>query len=146
MKSVKNDNREGQSTTVSTHEQAEPTAVSRCGFLTAVTATVWLLVTGPAYLMSGTLGLEGASYAALLCLVPGWLVFLIVERYFVAHAQVAGVLAGTVLRMLFVLGGLIGIRAARPELGFREFIVWILVFYMATLLTETLMLVKHRSA
>ena len=131
---------------MSTHEQVEPGVVSRCGFLTAVTATVWLVVTGPAYMLSGVLGLEGASYAAVLCLVPGWLVFLVVDRYFVAHAQVAGVLLGTVLRMLFVLVGLVTIKATRPELGFREFVVWILVFYMATLLTETLMLVKHRSA
>jgi hypothetical protein len=111
-----------------------------------VTATVWLVVTGPAYMLSGVLGLEGASYAAVLCLIPGWLVFSVVDRYFVAHAQVAGVLVGTVLRMLFVLAGLVAVKAIRPELGFREFIVWILVFYMATLLTETLMLVKHRSA
>ena len=114
--------------------------MAKCGWLTAVTFAVWLLLVAPAWGLAGKNGIEGLSYAALLCLVPGWLVFLMSSRYGVAETQGAMiVLSGTALRLVFVLCGTLFIQSVRKELQFREFIVWLLVFYMVTLLFETLL-------
>jgi len=47
------------------------------------------------------------------------------------------VLVGGALRMVFVLLGLLGISALRPDLGFRQFTVWLLISYMVALAIET---------
>ena len=114
-------------------------AVVRSLWLAAGVTVLWLLLAGPAYWLAGTAGVEGLSIAALLCLLPGWLVFALGTLYGVANNQAATVLSGTVLRLLFVLFGALAVRNLRPDLQFREFFVWLLVFYMATLLLETLL-------
>ena len=124
----------------------KPTALRQCGWLAGVTAGLWLVLAGPAYLVAGTPALEGLCYAALLCLIPGWLVFLISLRYGVANGQAAVMLWGTGLRLLFVLFGVLAIRSYRADLGLWEFLVWIIFFYSTTLLVETLLLVKQSSA
>ena len=87
--------------------------------------------------------MEGLAYAALLCLAPGWLVFFLAGRYRLANSQASTVvLAGNAVRMLFVLSGLLVVRSLRPHLGFYEFLIWLVVFYLATLLLETLLLVR----
>ena len=122
-------------------------AMAKCGWLTAVTAVVWLILVAPAWGLAGRNGIEGLSYAALLCLVPGWLVFLIGSRYGVAETQGAFVvLSGTALRLVFVLSGTLFIQSVRKELRFREFIVWLLVFYLVTLLFETLQGLKQQKS
>ena len=93
--------------------------------------------------MAGTNGLEGLTYSALLCLLPGWLVFFLGSRYRVANTQAAVILLATTIRLLFVLIGVLLIQSVRSDLRFREFLVWVIVFYLATLLVETLMLIKQ---
>lgn len=116
--------------------------LEQCGRLTAATAGLWLVLTGPAYALAGTAGLEGLSYAAVLCLIPGWLVFYVSGRYGVADQQVAAVAGATLLRLAFVVGGIFAIGGARPGLGIREFLAWVVVFYLATLAYETAVLLK----
>lgn len=129
--------------TVSDDRTPLQTALVRGGVLTAVTAALWALLAGPAWLLAGIDGIEGLTYAALLCLAPGWVVFLLIALYGTAGTQAAMVaLGGTTLRLVFVLVGMLVVLSARPHLGFREFIVWLIVFYMATLLTETLLVVR----
>lgn len=120
-------------------------AVVRGLWLAAGVAAIWLLLVGPAYWLAGVAGVEGLSIAAVLCLLPGWLVFALGTLYGVANNQAMIVLSGTVLRMLSVLFGALAVREFRPDLQFREFFVWLLVFYMATLLLETLLTVGNNS-
>ena len=47
------------------------------------------------------------------------------------------ILGGTALRMVFVLLGMLIVQTLDPHLGFREFIVWLLVFYLCLLTVET---------
>lgn len=117
-----------------------------CGLLSAIAGVVWLACAGPAYWLAGTLGLEGLSYAALLCLAPGWLVFWLASRYGAANSQSIVVLLGTGLRLVFVLVGVLTIRSVRPELQFREFLVWVVVYYLSMLLAETLLLTRPSSS
>ena len=120
-------------------------ALVNCGWLTAWTLGLWALLIVPAQLLAGPTGIAGLTYAALLCLVPGWLVFCIGSLYGVSSTQAAIVaIGGSVLRLLSVLFGALVVRSVRSDLGLREFFVWLLVFYMATLLIETLLLLKQQ--
>ncbi len=47
------------------------------------------------------------------------------------------ILGGTAFRMLFVLLGLVIAQTLDPRLGFREFVVWLLAFYLCLLAIET---------
>lgn len=113
-------------------------------FLTAL--VVWLLLAGPAYWMRGVLGLEGLSYAGMLCLVPGWLVVYVTTRYPEADSQAKMVLLGTGLRMAFVLIGMVMLKNLRPDLGHYEFQLWLILYYLAFLFVETLLVVKSTNS
>lgn len=120
-------------------------AVTRCIKLTGVIAGVWLAMLLPAWWLAGADGLEGLSYAALLCLVPGVLVFCLSARYRVAEIEfMVVVLGGMFLRLVFVLGGMFAVQGLRPGLGFRAFVLWLLVFYMTALLVETLLVLREQ--
>ena len=117
------------------------TALRRSGVLTASSAALWLVMAGPAYWLAGATGLEGLSYAALLCLVPGCLVFF-AAGWLGANNQAVTFLAGTGLRMLTVLIGALVIHEIRADLGLRQFFGWLVLFYSVTLVVETLLIVK----
>lgn len=118
----------------------------RCGWLVAACFALWLILAGPAYALGGAAGLEGLTYSALLCLIPGCLVFSLASLDVLAGMQAQLVLVGSLVRMLFVLMGTLALRTMRPELGLREFLIWLVVFYSATLLLETLLVLKKRPA
>lgn len=125
---------------------AKQLAWTRCGWLSAAAILLWLALVGPAWFVAGREGLIGLSVAALLCLVPGWTVFWIAAGYGRAGTDVPLViLGGTALRMVFVLLGMVIVQTVDPRLGFREFVVWLLVFYLGLLVVETC-LVLLRSA
>ena len=118
------------------------TTAGRCGAFAALTAGLWLLLIGPAYFLAATDGLIGVSIAAGLCLVPGLLVLALSTILSASGSPAGAILSGNVLRMLFVLVGSLVVRSFLPTLGIREFIVWLLVFYLATLLAETCFILK----
>jgi hypothetical protein len=120
-------------------------AVQRSLILTGITVGFWLLLAGPAMWLAGSAGLEGLTIAAAICLVPGWLVFLFASGYGSPNFQAVAVLGGMLLRMAFVLVGTVAVYVARPDLRFREFFVWLLVFYLATLAVETALILKGRA-
>ena len=123
------------------------TTIRRAAGLTFATLVLWVLLLIPAWSLAGVPGLEGLSYAAVLCLVPGWLTIWM-SRHVGAPSQLTAllVLAGTAFRLLFVLCGTLLVRATRSQLGFREFLVWLIVFYLVTLLVETLLILKPATA
>jgi len=112
------------------------------GKLLTFVAVLWLLAAGPAWWLAGTDGMLGLSIAAVACLIPGLVVFLIVPLLQTTDAAIYSVGAATVLRLFFVGLVVIVVRDVRPDLRMREFHLWILTFYLGTLLFETLMLVK----
>lgn len=114
----------------------------RCVQLTAAAAGLWLLLAAPAWSLAGYDGLEGLTYAALLCLVPGLIVFVAASRSADATKMALIALGGTGLRLFFVLVGALVLRDVRPNLGFREFTVWLLAYYIGMLFVETLLAVR----
>lgn len=106
--------------------------------------TVGMLVCGGleaalAYWLVGAKGVEGVAYSVLLCAVPGWLTIYAGDLLKHADLSAYAVLVGTGVRLLFVMLGMVTIGAVRPDLGFREFSVWLIVGYMVSLALETWM-------
>ena len=98
-----------------------------CGCLEAVVAVG----------LVGVRGAEGVAYSVVLCAVPGWLT--IFTSSLLRQNDIAAyvVLIGTGFRVLFVFLGVFVVGGLRPDLGFREFTVWLIVGYMVALILET---------
>lgn len=119
----------------------------RIGRLVSVTAAFWLLAAGPAWLLAGARGLEGLTYATLLCAVPGAATLWLASGRRGGQQLLAGVVIGMGLRMGLVLAGALVLRSARPDLGLWEFHAWLILAYLVTLAAETQLVLKaeHRS-
>ncbi len=118
--------------------------------VTLFVIALWLLLAWPAYALRGTLGLEGLSFAAMLCLLPGLALFVVFPTRKTPAAsngqQAVTMLAGMTARMLFVLIGVLGLQQVRPDLKVWEFLVWLVVFYFSTLAYETVVLIKRQQS
>jgi hypothetical protein len=136
----------GLMTTQSTTRTPIQLAWSRCGWLAIATGGLWMLLLAPAWFVAGREALVGLSAAALLCAIPGFIVFWLAAAYGAAGAQVPLVILGaTVLRMVFVFLGMIIVQSANHRLGMREFVVWLLAFYVVLLAVETLLVLPRPS-
>jgi hypothetical protein len=105
--------------------------------LTAGMLVVGLLLAVVAYGVSGLPGLEGLAYSLILCLIPGLLTVYVGELLKYRNLSAYIVLVGGAFRMLFVLLGMFAVSALRPDLGFRQFTVWMIVSYLVALALET---------
>lgn len=115
-----------------------------CLRLALATTGLWTILLLPAWLLAEWNGILGLTISAGLCVIPGWVVFFAGPRYVAPDSQALFLaLGGTGLRMVFVLVGMLGVRAVLPQLGFREFTLWLLVFYLATLVIETWMVLRQ---
>jgi hypothetical protein len=94
----------------------------------------------------GLPGVEGVAYSVLLCLIPGWLTIYVSDFLRQSDLIEYVVLVGTSLRILFVLLGLFVVGELRPDLGFREFVVWLLASYLVSLALETWLVLTPASA
>ena len=98
---------------------------------------IGLLLAPVAYGAIGLAAVEGLGYSLLLCLIPGLLTLLLSDLLRGTSLSPYVILAGGGLRMIFVLLGLVLVNSLRPDLGFREFTIWLLVCYLAALAVET---------
>ena len=112
--------------------------------VTIPVAGVWMILAGPAFWLGKADGLESLTYAAVLCLVPAWILFAVVLGNSKGTANPAVVMISAMGgRMLFAIFGAALISDFRPELKFW-LTVWLVVFYLVTLAIETTLLVLHR--
>jgi hypothetical protein len=116
--------------------------------LFAGTLSFWLLVAYPARLLWGDAAAVFSGVAALLCLVP--MAVTLVWSYRAFHGspekQLAAVLGGTVLRMLFVICAGLALCQLHPYFNGRAFWIWVVVFYLFTLTLEMVLLLGRASA
>jgi hypothetical protein len=91
-------------------------------------------------------GIEGLSWSAFLCFVPGVITLAAVDRFDERRRPVFGMLIGTGLRLAFAVSGGFAIAWARPHLRLREFFGWLVLFYLITLAVETRLLLRGRPA
>jgi hypothetical protein len=110
--------------------------------LSGVLAVVWIVLAVPIVIYSGSAGLEGLCWAVILCLVPGCLVVGLQEIVPSMSAAPHAVMLATVVRMLFVTGGVVLLRAIRPELLTMEFVACLVISYLAALAAESYYLLR----
>lgn len=120
-----------------------PSMLVCCGRLIAIAVLLWCVLLWPAWQVAGQNGLVGLSIAAVLCAIPAVIVASASGLFAPGSSQATWIaLGGSVLRMIFVLMGTLVVRAVQPQLWIREFLVWLVVFYLVMLLTETLLVVR----
>ncbi|MBQ18874.1 MAG: hypothetical protein CMJ65_17340 [Planctomycetaceae bacterium] len=112
--------------------------------LVASLVGLWLVLALPARWVGGLAGIEGLTWAIGLCLLPGLMVLVVAGLVPNLATGPQAILLSTSVRMLMVLAGVLVIRAARPELGFREFFAWLIISYLAALAIESYFLVRQR--
>jgi hypothetical protein len=122
------------------------------GILLLGTLLLWLVTLGVACLLwpDEQLALLQLSSTALgLCLVPTVLTMLWASWSSGQdpEQQVVAALGGTGVRMFFVLGVGLLLSSSVPyyQEHFRDFWIWVLLFYLATLALEMTLLVRART-
>lgn len=111
----------------------------RCLWLTAVTGVAWLLMLGPAAFFFGVVGIQSLTFAALVCLVPGLLVFCVLGILPVADMQSWVMIAGGPIRIGCAIGGA-WIALSLAGWPITQFLLWLGLFYAATLVIEVWLL------
>ena len=94
------------------------------------------------------LALLHSAVAALLCLVPtaATLVWCDLVLGGSPEKQLAAVFGGTGIRMVVVVGVALVLYQSREEFHLGRFWVWIVVFYLATLTLEMILVARRQAA
>lgn len=104
----------------------------------------WLLLVGPAAFWQGSRGVEGLTWAVLICLLPGLFVVTQVAGLGVER-PLAGLVVGMGLRLAVVVVSAVVLCLLRPDLRGEMFIVWLVPSYLAALAVETRLLLDDGS-
>jgi len=116
--------------------------LKQCGILVGTSISLFIILCIPAYLIVGKQAVEGLAYANMLCLVPGLCIFLIAGFLFRDAAPVAVMGISTLVRLMIVGTGTMVILKLRADFGLPEFLIWLLICYFASLLVETLLIIR----
>ncbi|QDT88871.1 hypothetical protein Pan161_04900 [Gimesia algae] len=119
--------------------------LKQCSILTFSLLGLYALLCVPAYMFVGLRAVEGLTYAVVLCLVPGMLVFLISGFLYRDAAPVTVMGVSTLVRLMIVGIGTLVIIKLRTDFGsaeFLNFLIWLLICYFASLLVETLLIIR----
>jgi hypothetical protein len=104
---------------------------------------LWAVLACPAGMLWGLPALLDSGVALVVCLVPA--VITLVWSQFVQHGspeqRLLAVLGGIGLRMAFVLGAGLLLALGTDAFHHFDFLLWLLIFYLATLGLETRVLV-----
>ncbi len=106
--------------------------------LLAVVVVLWICSLSIALPTAGANGVVATSIAAIICLFGGASALIISEVLRGPVLMAYGVVGGMLIRMAIPLGMLLVFRFQTPHLMDAGLIYYLLVFYMATLLMETL--------
>lgn len=104
----------------------------------AVALLLWM----PIASQFGGVGCEGLMAAAMLCLAPGCVVLVIPVVWRQSRMVGLVALAGGVLRLVFVLAGLLVVMMLRPDVPPMVFGGCLVLFYLVSLGVETWFVVR----
>ena len=106
---------------------------------------LWLLTCGPAFWIAGWRGVYGSAAAATVCGVPG-LATLVLYHWSCQKRsdrwRIAAILGGTIVRMVVVMGAGAILHATMEGFDLLGFLIWLMLFYLASLTAEVLLLVR----
>jgi hypothetical protein len=117
--------------------------LAQTALLIAVALLVWLATCPLAYWVSGTPGLLAAAVAAGICLLGAGLALGIAALFRGPAAAMHGMMLGMLARMVFPLLLGVTLYLKVPALAAAGLIYYLLVFYMATLAIDTLLLLAR---
>lgn len=112
----------------------------QAAILVLVGFVLWGLLVGPAWLLAGQDGLAGLTVAAAICLLAGVPILFFVGL--LSNSQSMLPLLGSVLRLVFVFCGCLAVLEFMPAWGFREFLIWLIIFYFVLLVVETVFILQ----
>jgi hypothetical protein len=114
--------------------------VAQSGIVAGAVAAIWLLIAPLGYWLNGTTGLVAAGVAAGVSLLAAQFALTIGQLFRGPSAAMYGIVAGMFARMSVAL--LLGVALQRgvPALANAAMILYLLVFYLATLTIETALL------
>jgi hypothetical protein len=109
---------------------------------------LWVVAAAVAYPLAGMTALLDTALACALCLLPlvgtmlwcGWALAGAPEQ------QLLAILGGTGVRLLVVIAGGIGLFQTIEGLHRPAFLLWLVVFYLATLTLEVVVVVRRQNA
>jgi len=116
-------------------------AIRQTAVLVGLTLLLWVMLVGPAWLLSNLNGVIGLSVAAFVCCVPGCVAFGLKALF--KPSPNGFFLLSTGLRFGFVIAVTLLVKQERPELGLRQFHVWLIFFYLAALAVETWLVLRR---
>jgi len=125
----------------STSDTSTRNPLRQCSILTASLLVLYALLSVPAYMFVGVTAMEGF----VLCLVPGIIVFLASGLLYRDAASVTVMGLSTLVRLMIVGIGTLVIIKLRADFGaaeFFNFLIWLLICYFASLLVETLLIIR----
>ncbi len=109
--------------------------------MAGMVAAVWVLLAPVGYATTGTAGLTAAAVAAGVSLLAAQFALVIGQLFRGPAAPMYGMVAGMFARMSVALAVGVGLQRGVPMLADRTMILYLLVFYLATLAIETALLV-----
>ena len=111
-------------------------------WLTASVVVMGLALWLPVWGRFGAVGVESLIIAAAICIASGCVFFVFQAMWIACGLAGLGALVGGVLRIVFVLAGLLLIRRFRPEIPVILFGGVLSAFYLLSLGVETFLLVR----
>jgi hypothetical protein len=116
--------------------------------LLAGTLVLWVLVSYPAYLLGGDDGLLFSAVAACLCVLPtaGTLLWCDLVVGGSPEQQLMAVFGSTAIRIVFVISMALVLFQTLERFHASSFWLWIIVFYLATLTLEMILVVRRQAA
>lgn len=117
------------------------TPLRQVAVLAVVGGALWVLLAGPAWLLAEWEGLTGLTVSAGICLFTGIPVQIIAGQFSDARSMVP--MMGSMVRLVFVFCGCLMVVELMPTWGFREFFIWLVVYYFVLLAVETAFIVRN---
>ncbi len=117
--------------------------ISQCGKLVAIALTAAVVLSPVALLVGGLPGVLGLAISVAICLLPGLVTVWLASAVQDPMTRVWLTVGGMLVRMFVVLIAALVIYKLRPDLGLREFYIWLIVFYNVLLLAETWLLLPR---
>ncbi len=116
---------------------------AQAAWASALVVGLWLLMAPVAYQISGAAGPRAAAVGAGACLLGGWLALLVAAPFpgpsGVMHRMLLGMMARTMVPLL--LGVILHLKV--PSLAASGMIFYLLIFYLATLVFDTALLLAQ---